>query len=267
MTATTLRKILISIFLMTTTMGNHCSDFGHHHDEDEEREPRLTRASLVASGRASGETVVRAALRSDAGDVRLEESESLRAMSTPLGESVTTAQVLAEERRPSGTTYQSTLSGNATGTLVEVVLDRSATKGVVARDSIVALPTTFELLWVTSPVTREPAALDFSRSSEEGRYVLWEPYGSPHFEEGDELGYAVTGDCIRSLRGEVDWQNGEDSLQLTGTLRDRNPTGKGTACVIEVELSLRRRGHVDPLFGDGSFLAEQVRKLQILARP
>lgn len=97
--------------------------------------------------------------------------------------------------------------------------------------------------------------------------MIWDPFDAPDFEPGDALDYEVTGSCIETLRGGIDWPGGEDMLQLTDVLEDRDPPDDGKSCTIRVELTLRRTGMVDPLFADGSFVGEQVRVLKLKSTP
>ena len=75
---------MVSACLMATTMGNHCSDFGHHDEDEDEHSTSSTRASLTAAAHGDGEIVVRAMLESDHGDVELLGDEMLRATATPI---------------------------------------------------------------------------------------------------------------------------------------------------------------------------------------
>ena len=87
------------------------------------------------------------------------------------------------------------------------------------------------------------------------------------FEPGDELRAEVTGTCIRTYRDFIDWQSGEDVLQLTGVLQDAAPPNDAMGCPIEVELTLSRRGSTDPAFEGGTFFGEQVRVLTLMSTP
>lgn len=258
------RRLLLALCLMATSMGNHCSDFGH--DDEDEHETHRTRASVVATGLPSGETAVQLSLHADDGSVHLSDRESVTAYATAARSSEATGIAMQEAHGLAGTQYVEILPGNAKDTVIEVELDRSRTEGLIAADSSARLPTPFAIAWVTSRDTRESAPLDFSRRARDARFVTWAPFGAPDFEEEDELRFSVTGDCIQPWRGTIDWRGGEEALELTNVLRDRDPRGSGS-CVVEVELTLFRLGEVDPAFESGRFVAEQVRTLQLLSRP
>ncbi|MFK7897165.1 MAG: hypothetical protein AB8G23_15090 [Myxococcota bacterium] len=166
-----------------------------------------------------------------------------------------------------GVRYRRDFEGNAQDTRVEIEFDRSKTKGISAVGSFVTLPAPFNLHWVSSLATREPAALDFSRNGPEARYVVWDLADADSFEVGDVLRYTVTGECIETFDGTIDWEAGEDSLLLTGVLQDRAAPADGQTCSLEVDLRLSRDGSVDPAFQGGFFVGEQLRSLTLLARP
>lgn len=157
--------------------------------------------------------------------------------------------------------------GDDKDTVFEIALDRSATGQLSAHDSSVSLPTPFELDWVDDPVAMTSAPEPFSRSSLTPYFVTWDPFDAPDFVPGDALDYEVSGSCIETLRGGLDWQGGEDVLQLTDVLEDRDPPDDGKSCTIRVELTLSRTGTIDPAFADGSFVAEQVRVLKLRSTP
>jgi hypothetical protein len=157
--------------------------------------------------------------------------------------------------------------GDDKDTVFEIALARSATGELSANDSSVRLPTPFELDWVDDPVAMTAAPEPFSRSSSTPYFVVWDPFDAPDFEPGDAFGYEVSGSCIETLRGALDWQGGEDVLQLTEVLEDRDPPDDGKSCTIRVELTLSRTGTIDPAFADGSFVAEQVRVLKLRSTP
>jgi len=152
-------------------------------------------------------------------------------------------------------------------TIFEIALDRSASGQVSAPDSSVTLPTPFELDWVEDPVAMTAAPEPFSRSSSTPYFVIWDPFDAPDFEPGDALDYEVSGSCIETLRGEIDWQGGEDVLQLTDVLEDLDPPDDGKSCTIRVELTLSRTGTIDPAYAGGSFVGEQVRVLELRSTP
>jgi hypothetical protein len=55
-------------------------------------------------------------------------------------------------------------------------------------------------------------------------------------------------------------------LSLTRVLRDREDA-PGDTCTIEVTITLRRRGVLDPYFSGGRFVGQQARSLYLLSRP
>jgi hypothetical protein len=164
-------------------------------------------------------------------------------------------------------TYGVGFPGDDKDTVFEIALDRSATEEVSANDSSVSLPAPFELDWVVDPVAMTEAPEPFSRSSPTPYFVTWDPFDAPDFEPGDALRYEVTGSCIKTLQGVLDWQGGEDVLQLTEVLEDRDPPDDGKSCTIRVELTLSRTGTIDPAFAGGSFVGEQVRVLKLKSTP
>ena len=149
----------------------------------------------------------------------------------------------------------------------EIAFDRSASGRVSASDSSVTLPSPFALDWVSDPVAMTPAPQSFSRSSATPYFVVWDPFGAPEFEPSDALNYQVTGKCILTLSGVIDWQGGEDALELTGALEDLAPPRDGRSCPIRVRITLQRDGTVDSAFSDGSFVGEQVRVLKLQSVP
>jgi hypothetical protein len=155
-------------------------------------------------------------------------------------------------------------------TLFEVALDRGGSR-VSAPDSFATLPAPFVLDWVDDTVALTLAPEPFSRSSATPYYVVWDPFDAPDFEPGDEPGdeldYEVTGDCIETFQGALDWEAGGDALQLTGVLPDRPPPDDGMSCPLRVEIRLGRMGTLDPAFLGGSFWGEQLRVLELDSTP
>jgi len=155
----------------------------------------------------------------------------------------------------------------AKDTEIVIAFDRRATGRTSAPDSSVTLPTPFELDWVDDPVAMSDAPEPFSRSSATPYYVVWDPFDAPDFVPGDVLTYQVSGRCVLLEQGTIDWQGGEDALELTNLLDDAGPPNDGTDCPIRVELTLRRAGTVDPAYAGGSFVAEQVRVMNLRSTP
>lgn len=150
---------------------------------------------------------------------------------------------------------------------IAVAFDRTATGRVSAPSSSVTLPTPFELDWVEDLGTMSRAPRRFSRSAATPRFVIWEPFGAPDFEPGDQLTYSVVGSCIVPFSGTIDWAGGEDSLSLAGVLVDSPPPHDGAPCILHVVLTLTRTGSVDPAFFDGSFRAQQIRDMHLESTP
>lgn len=151
--------------------------------------------------------------------------------------------------------------------LFEVVFDRSSTGLTSAGVSTTRLPSPFELAWVSDPVSGSPAPRPFSRSSATPFFVVWDPFDAPDLVPGDQLLFEVTGNCIETFSGSIDWQGGEDALQLTQVLEDRDPPRDGERCKLRVELTLRRAGTVAAEYEGGTFYGEQVRVLHLPSKP
>jgi hypothetical protein len=131
----------------------------------------------------------------------------------------------------------------------------------------VTLPSPFALDWVSDPDTLAPAPKTFSRSAASPVFIVWDPFGAPDFEPGDTLHFAVTGQCIETYSGTIDWQAGEDVLELTGVLEDAAPPRDGRICPTRVEITLRRQGVIDAAYAGGAFVGEQVRTLRLISTP
>jgi hypothetical protein len=163
--------------------------------------------------------------------------------------------------------YAARFGGIEKDTAFELVFDRSATGQTSAGVSTTSLPSPFELDWVSDPVTLTPAPRPFSRSSDTPYFVVWNPFGAPDFEPGDQLSFSVTGNCIETFSGTIDWPGGEEALQLTQVLEDRDPPRDGESCKLRVELTLRRTGTVAAEYEGGTFHGEQVRVMHLSSRP
>lgn len=163
--------------------------------------------------------------------------------------------------------YAAPFDGIEKNTAFELVFDRSATGQTSTGISTTSLPSPFELDWVSDPVAGTPAPRPFSRSSATPYFVVWDPFDAPDFEPGDQLVFSVTGSCIDAFSGMIDWPGGEDALQLTQVLEDRDPPRDGENCRLRVELTLRRTGTVAAEFEGGTFHGEQVRVLHLPSRP
>jgi len=166
-----------------------------------------------------------------------------------------------------GRFYAARFGGIEKDTAFELAFDRSATGQTSAGVSMASLPSPFELDWVSDPLGRTPAPRPFSRSSATPYFVVWDPFDAPDFEPGDQLSFAVTGKCIETFAGSIDWQGGEEALQLTQVLVDRDPPLDGERCNLRVEFSLRRTGTVAGEYEGGTFFGEQVRVLHLRSKP
>ncbi len=163
--------------------------------------------------------------------------------------------------------YAAPIGGIEKDEAFELVFDRSATGQTSAGVSTRSLPSPFELDWVSDPVAGTPAPRPFSRSSATPCFLVWDPFDAPDFEAGDQLAFSVTGSCVATFSGMIDWPGGEDALQLTQVLEDRDPPRDGESCRLRVELTLRRTGAVAAEFEGGTFRGEQVRVLHLPSRP
>ncbi|HEB91361.1 MAG TPA: hypothetical protein ENI85_17425 [Deltaproteobacteria bacterium] len=255
-------RVVLAVVSLGAFLGASCSS-----TESEVVATQDIQAGFVATAGSSGSTRIEATLRSGAKDVELTGGDFLSATTTQPRTAVMIRRRLITDPQVFGVSYAREFPGNEKDTLIEITFDRHATGGISTRNSRVTLPTPFSLHWVSSPVTREPAALDFSRSSAEPRFVVWDPDAAPDFEAGDVLGFSITGTCIEPYSGVIDWEQGEAALELTNRLQDRPPPNDGQTCTVEVEMTLRRNGVVDPAFRAGTFVAEQVRVFSLLARP
>lgn len=163
---------------------------------------------------------------------------------------------------PPNTIYGARFGGGDKDQPFEIVFDRSATGQASAGPTSTTLPSPFELDWVEDPVAMTPAPRPFSRSSATSYYVVWDPFDAPDFEPGDELLFVVTGKCIAPYWGVLDWEGGEDTLELTGVLQGVS-NANGGRCKVRVEITLRRTGIADVAYEGGSFYGEQVRVLEL----
>lgn len=257
-----LRRLVVGVISMGALVGASCAP-----SESKVIQTRRMSADFVATARNSRVTQIRATLRSSFDDVELTGGDTLTAITTDPVTFVETERRLVADRGFFGVSYERDFPGNEKDTLIEITLDRTSTNNVTASDSNVTMPTPFMLHWVASPISLEPVPLDFSRSSLETRFVVWDPFDAPDFEVGDVLDFSITGSCIEPYFGIIDWEDGEDALELTDVLQDRQPPNGGQTCVIDVVMTLSRDGVVDSAFRNGTFVAEQIRVLTLLARP
>ncbi|MEZ4289095.1 MAG: hypothetical protein R3E53_00630 [Myxococcota bacterium] len=227
------------------------------------------RAVFSATASGDGRTVVEARLITDLGslffdDVILVDHDRLFVKRIDPIDASEREKLLDRKRGPR---YRESFGGEAKDTGFEIRFDRPETGHRNAPDSRASLPTPFTLRWVDDPIANTPAPEPFSRSSATPYYVVWDPFDSPDFEPGDVLTYMVSGPCIQSRDGTLDWEAGEDVLQLTGFLMDLPPPDDGRSCPIRVRIVLERAGSIDPEFSRGSFFGRQVRELRIQSEP
>jgi hypothetical protein len=255
-------RLVVAALAIACLTGGSCSN-----TDSDVVDTRAFRADFVASATGTGGTTVRATLEFSFDDVELKGGDLLTTTRTDPVTMVEDERVMVEDRALFGVSYERSFPGQAKDTLFRVAFDRTATGKASAPDSFATLPTPFVLHWVNDPVTMSPVPLDFSRSSASPRFVVWDPSSAPDFEPAEALQYAVTGSCIEPYVGTIDWRDGADALQLTGVLRDLPSPNAGLTCAIEVEIKLSRSGTVDPAFEGGTFVGEQVRVFNLLARP
>lgn len=132
--------------------------------------------------------------------------------------------------------------------------------------SAATLPTPFTLRWVEDPATEAPAAVPYSRGGGAPAFVIWDPFDAPAFDPGDTLAYRVSGTCVVTTSGAIDWPAGEDALDMADVIVERS-SASGDDCDVTVTLELTREGQVDPVLRGGSFEASQTRSLTVLTTP
>lgn len=228
-------------------------------------------ARFVARANASGVTKIVAELLVP-GDLVLENvdlngGDRLIARRIAAGSGDARERVMVEKDDLVDTEYGANFQTGERDTRIEIDFDRTASGQADAIGSSVTLPSPFALQWVSDPVAMTPAPRFFSRSTATPYYVVWDPFGAPDFEPGDELDYAVTGTCIQTLSGTIDWAGGEDALELTAALEDANPPQDGRSCPIRVEFTLSRSGAISPAFDGGSIVGAQGRVLKLQTVP
>jgi hypothetical protein len=222
-------------------------------------------ADFQAIAEGDGSTEVIATLRiggaTSANYVDLEGGDVLRATRihpTSGGESTET---MTEHQLAGMTWYTATFPTQDEDTGFEIAFTRE--EGISAPESSTTIPATFSLHCEESEI--ESACDTFSRSSDIPFDVVWEPY---EFTTGDKLSYEITGSCIKTSPGIIDWgpPNYFAALQLTKFLDDSDtPT---ESCLITVTITLSRTGTVDRAFGEGGqFTGMQVRTLTINSTP
>jgi hypothetical protein len=268
-------RLVVIFVVFGLQVGGTCSNTSSDPESGNISTGRMT-ATFHARADGSGNTGIRAELftQEPTGfggrvptQVELSGGDELRATRIDPTTLVRTEQVLVRDFGLFTTPYVSIFSNDEKDLRFEITFDRRGTGERSATDSFVTLPTPFELDWVDDPVAMTPAPTRFSRSSSISYFVIWDPFDAPDFEPGDELTYDVTGDCIRTYSGTIDWEAGEDVLELTGVLLDRDPPDDGMACPIEVEFTLERTGTLDAAFDAGSFRGLQVRVLNLQSTP
>ncbi len=261
-------RLAIAVAACVCLAGAACGDS----ESSTDVETDAMTAIFSATAHGNGLTDVRAELRIPGDDilddyVNLNRGDRLIAKRTYPITLEENERILFEHHLFGDSTYGVGFRDHEKDSLIEIALDRSATGEVSANDSSVTLPTPFELDWVDDFVAMSEAPEPFSRSSATPYFVVWDPFGAPDFEPGDALSFSVTGNCIETFQGVIDWQGGEDSLQLTGVLDDRDPPHDKKSCPLRVAFRSSRAGTVDPAFAGGSFVGRQVRILKLQSTP
>lgn len=230
-------------------------------------------ANFEVEAVGDGTTDVRASLRQNGVHsttfVDLEGGDLLRAVSVNPSTSVENEKIMAENQIFGATWYTANFPIDDKDTEFRIRYERA--EKVSALNSVASIPVPLEpLKWTTDPNAATPpddGPDPFSRSSTTPYYIVWEPFDAPFFELGDELSYQVTGTCIQTYQGNIDWEGGADVLQLTRQLTDADPPNNGT-CDITVTITLARtNGTVDGAFAGGIYIAKQTRTLILTAQP
>ena len=268
MSRTTMRHLFVAVLTLTSLTSVAC-----HNESSTFSNTREMRASFLAVADGSGTTFVSARLSVEDIDmegripVKLNSRDRLRATSIDATTGATDEQIMVEHGLGRVLHYDASFPTEENGTRIEIALERDEKGEASAPNSHVILPTPFQLDWVDDPVALTPAPVNFSRSSSTPLFVVWDPFDTPDFERGDELSFRVSGPCHLNISGVIDWENGEDVLELTGgVLGEQLPPNDGS-CLTQVEFTLQREGTIDRRYESGAFSAEQVRVLELQSMP
>lgn len=163
--------------------------------------------------------------------------------------------------------YLRSFEGNEEGTEYRISFSRKRDGLKKATETYATLPAALALDWVSDPEMLTPAPNPFSRSSSTPYYVVWDPFEAPDLKPGDELQYNVSGSCIRTARGSLDWEAGDDVLELTGSLSSVSSSDGRASCPLLVQLTLSRTGSLDSRYRGGRVIARQVREIELDSVP
>ncbi|MBI5510755.1 MAG: hypothetical protein HY903_18500 [Deltaproteobacteria bacterium] len=215
--------------------------------------------AAVAGGTGTTEVMAELLLGENSLDfVKLEGGDMLRAYMIHPVTFAETEVMMSEYLFGGATWYKASFATQETNTGFRINFDRSASGKVSAPASSTTLPVPFVLS--TSPTTTT-----FSRSGTTAFNVYWDPYA---FVTGDLLSYEVSGSCIQTSRGGINWQNGIDTLQLAQSFLLAAQGQETNTCNVTVKISLSRNGTVDRAFGKtGVFPGVQERTLSLSCTP
>jgi hypothetical protein len=227
-------------------------------------------ANFEAEAVGDGTTDVRGSLRQNGvhstSFIDLEGGDLLRAVAINPSTLSEQDKIMTEHQLFGGTWYTANFPLDDKDTEFRIEYERVEKES--AMNSVASIPVSLDpLIWSPDPTVATPddAPNPFSRASTTPYYVGWRPNDAPFFETGDELSYEVTGTCIQTFQGNIDW-NVYDALQLTGAMTDAEPPNDGT-CEITVKITLSRdNGYVDGAFAGGIFVGKQTRTLRLTAQ-
>jgi hypothetical protein len=205
-------------------------------------------ADLDVTASGTGLSVVQAVLRVGGkySNAYLSLSGDDTLTATVDGETRTLYEVSLGEYREYATDFQT----DAADTAFQISFDRTVDPG--APDSQLSLPAPFEL---TGPADGST----FSRNSDD-LLVEWSESGS-----SDSMRWEATGDCIDYASGNIDGDEGVQSLEA-GTLESSwsdDEADEAGSCTVTLTLWRSRSGTVDNGFGEGGEArAHQVRTIE-----
>jgi len=189
--------------------------------------------------------------------LKLAGGDALRAFMIHATTGGETQATMDEHAFGGATWYNTTFSTQEADTGFRVEFDRGGTGKKSALSSTATLPTPFVL-------SSKSGATTFSRTDTTEFLAIWDPFD---FTSGDILTYNITGACIESSRGGIDWAT-DDSLQLAKGFLISQTGRDQDSCSINVELTLAREGTVDSAYGEGgTYTAKQTRTLSLTADP
>ncbi len=206
-------------------------------------------ADLDVTASGTGLSVVQAVLRVGGKHsnayLSLSGDDTLTATSD--GETRTLYEVSLGEYREYATDFQT----DAADTAFQISFERTVDAG--APDSQLTLPAPFE---VTAPASGS----SFSRGTEDLQ-VEWSDSGT-----SDAMRWEATGDCIEYASGNIDGDNGVQTLEA-GTLESawtEDGADEPGDCTVTLTLWRSRNGTLDAGFGEGGEAkAHQVRTVEL----